>query len=64
MSAKDPNNVHYYHNEGQEDASEGTYDPPKNDIVREILGRQDYEQQQYDAYNAGYSNTKNQSNSK
>ena len=59
MSKGDPNNSNSYHNQGQEDAAEKSYDPPNSSILHWVHTH-DYEQEQRDAYNAGYDHGKSQ----
>lgn len=59
MSKQDPNNLHHYHNKGQEDYAKGDYDPP-NDTIIHFFDTREYEQDQRDAYRAGWENAKDQ----
>jgi hypothetical protein len=57
MSKEDPNNLNAYHNQGQEDASEGKFDPPNNTVLHEFIS-QEHERDQKAAYITGYKNAK------
>jgi hypothetical protein len=65
MSDKPDNDESYYHNKGQEDASEGDYDPPGgNSIVHDfgnmLFGTSDKEIEDRKEYDKGWRHTKDQ----
>jgi hypothetical protein len=47
-----------YHNKGQEDASEGKFDPPRNPLSAPVWSEQD--RQDWNDYKAGHDHTRSQ----